>query len=196
MGWQLPERESRGTGRPDPDAGSERAPGGESLGRRVAEHRAKLGWTQVELAQRLGISRVAVSHVEAGLSEPGERTVTLLAGLFKLEPHQLVADTSYPMAKADRLPLVAARYTEVEHQLDLLATDEAWLGRAPGPEAERVLDQWRARLGLLADEAWDPAERRLVAEAQARVVAARAALRLSPGGRATRRAGPAASGRG
>ena len=93
------------------------SPQSEHLGRRIAAHRAKLGLTQQELADRLAVSRVTVSHLEAGMSTPGERTVTLLAGLFKVEPHQLVSGTSYPIAKMDRLPLVATRYTEVEHQL-------------------------------------------------------------------------------
>jgi len=48
--------------------------------------RGSLGWTQQDLADRLAVSRVAVSHIEAGLRDPGERTVTLLAGLFKVEP--------------------------------------------------------------------------------------------------------------
>src|SRR4051812_12589323 len=62
----------------------------QSLARRVAKLRAELGWTQQELSDRLGMSRAAVSHVEGGLSVPSERTVTLLAGLFHLEPHELV----------------------------------------------------------------------------------------------------------
>src|SRR5256714_14666192 len=97
----------------------------EKLGRRIADHRAKLGWTQQELADRIGISRVALSHLEAGMSDPGERTVTLLSGVFKVEPHELGADTTYPRAKADRLPLVTARYTEVELQLAPLDPDLA-----------------------------------------------------------------------
>jgi transcriptional regulator with XRE-family HTH domain len=95
----------------------------ESLGRRIAALRNELGWTQQELADRLGVSRAAVSHLESGLNVPGERTVTILAGLFKSEPHELVAGTNYPEAKAERLPLVACRYTEVEMQLRLLAAD-------------------------------------------------------------------------
>jgi transcriptional regulator with XRE-family HTH domain len=151
----------------------------EHLGRRVAVHRAKAGLTQQELAERLGVSRVAVSHIEAGLSEPGERTVTLLAGVFKLEPHQLVAGTTYPRAKADRLPLVAARYTEVEHQLSLLAADERWLEGLEAAEARPVVEEWLARLGLLVDEAWDPAERREVRAALDRVAARAATVGLS-----------------
>src|SRR3954470_3716801 len=113
----------------------------ESLGRRIADLRGKLGLTQQELAERVGISRVAVSNLEAGMSDPGERTVALLAGVFKVEPHELVAGTSYPPAKADRLPLVPARHTEVELQLALLENDLAWLERV---DDASVLDAWDA----------------------------------------------------
>jgi transcriptional regulator with XRE-family HTH domain len=89
------------------------------LARRVAKLRSELGWTQQELADRLGMSRAAVSHLEGGLSVPSERTVTLLAGIFTLEPHELVDGTDYPTGKAERLPVVAARYTEVDMQLRL-----------------------------------------------------------------------------
>jgi transcriptional regulator with XRE-family HTH domain len=151
----------------------------EGLGRRVADHRAKLGLTQQELAERLGISRVAVSHVEAGVSDPGERTVTLLAGVFKVEPHELVAGTTYPRAKADRLPVVAARYTEVEHQLALLAADRIWIDRGgvDAAPAEVVLERWRSTLGLLADETWDRREREAVRDALEQVSDAVAGLR-------------------
>lgn len=91
----------------------------ESLSRRIAKLRSELGWTQQELSDRLGMSRAAVSHLESGLSVPSERTVTLLAGIFCLEPHELVDGTDYPIGKAERLPVVAARYTEVDLQLRL-----------------------------------------------------------------------------
>jgi transcriptional regulator with XRE-family HTH domain len=130
-----------------------------SLGTRLAAHRKALGWTQQELAERLGASRAAVSHLEAGLSVPSERTVALLAGIFKCEPHDLVAGTGYPMAKAERLPPVVCRYTEVELQLRLLETDEA-AGRTQG---------WDERLRLLAKETWDRRERDAVDGARARL---------------------------
>src|SRR3954466_15218590 len=119
-------------------------PRGEGLGRRIAAHRAKLGFTQQELADRLAVSRTAVSHLEAGMTVPGERTVVLLAGLFKVEPRELVAGTSYPLGKAERLPAVAARYTELELLVALLDNDLAWLERSAGTEARRVLDEWEA----------------------------------------------------
>jgi transcriptional regulator with XRE-family HTH domain len=128
----------------------------ETLGRRVARLRGERGWTQQELASRLAMSRVAVSHLEAGLMVPSERTVTLLAGLFKLEPHELVGRTSYPVAKSERLPLVATRYTEVELQLRLL---DAELERPGAGEDAELRAAWRHRLQLLLKTALDPAER-------------------------------------
>ncbi len=119
------------------------------VGRRIAVGRAALGFTQQELAARVGISRVALSNLESGRSEPGERTVTLLAGVFGMEPHELVADTTYPAAKADRLPLVAARHTEVELQLALLERDLRWLESAPAPMAAQVVCTWRRDLAEL-----------------------------------------------
>ncbi len=133
---------------------------GEHLGRRIAKLRAELGWTQQELAARLAISRTALSHLEGGVSVPGERTVTLLAGLFKVEPHELVAGTAYPSAKAERLPTVATRHTEVELQLALLDRDLAWHHRLDlCVEVRAELDRWSSRLRALAAASGDPAER-------------------------------------
>lgn len=115
------------------------------LGRRVAQLRGDLGWNQTELAERLGMSRVGVSHIEAGMSLPSERTVALLAGIFKLEPHDLVAGTDYPVAKAERLPVVVARHTEVDLQLALLAAG------VDGP--------WSERLAALLNTTHDQRER-------------------------------------
>jgi len=139
------------------------------LGRRIADLRAKRGWTQNDLAARLGVSRTAVSHTEAGMSIPGERTVALLAGLFALEPHELVDGTDYPSAKAERLPVVVARYTEVEHQLALLDRDLAWLDRTGGADQDGVLAEWRLRLATLLAEAHDPDERALLDGAAVRL---------------------------
>lgn len=139
--------------------------GPESLGARIARLRAARGWTQEQLAVRLAASRVAVSHFEMGLALPSERTVVLLAGLFKLEPHALVAGTSYPQAKAERLPGVACRYTEAEQQLALLARDMEWAARLGGSARREMIAAWRAKLAALIDAADDDEERRKLEEA-------------------------------
>lgn len=151
------------------------SPVGETLGQRIARLRCLLGWTQQELAERAAISRVAISHLELGITVPSERTLALLAGIFHLEPPELVEGTAYPEPKSERLPLVAARYTEVEHQVALLQRDLAWLerlarlggGPATGPLLEQVRAEWRHRLAGLAARTLDPHEQRLLAEAGA-----------------------------
>jgi transcriptional regulator with XRE-family HTH domain len=131
----------------------------------VAKLRAELGWTQAQLAERIGLSRVALSHVEANLSVPSERTVTLLAGVFGREPYELADGTDYPPAKAERLPVVTARHTEVDHQLAVLAAVVATLDRLPpSPERDRLRrdlrDEWHPRLTHLATRTPDPTERK------------------------------------
>jgi transcriptional regulator with XRE-family HTH domain len=135
----------------------------ETLGQRIGRLRARRGWTQEELAARLAASRVAVSHFEMGLALPSERTVVLLAGLFKLEPHELVEGTNYPAAKAERLPVVVCRYTEVELQLRLLELDEE-----RGLDPQRRAD-WAERLRVLAKVTHDREETALLADARRRL---------------------------
>jgi len=142
---------------------------GESLGRRIAEHRAKLGWTQQELAERLAISRVAVSHLEAGMSDPGERTVALLASVFKLAPHDFVAGTTYPLARAERLPPVVATHTEVDLQLALLDRDLEWAALVDPELAAVQLEPWSARLAALAASSLDRRESEAIADARQRL---------------------------
>ena len=141
-----------------------------SLGRRVAKLRAELGWTQQELADRVAISRVAISHLESDLSTAGERTVALLAGVFGMEPHELVAGTTYPVAKADRLPLVVARHTEVELQCRLLDRD---LAQHEATGDASALDGWAERLADLDRVTLDARQRELLARAGERLRRAR-----------------------
>ena len=138
----------------------------ESLGRRIAKLRAELGWTQQELADRAAVSRVALSHLERDLSTPGERTVALLAGVFGMEPHDLVDGTTYPSAKADRLPLVVTRYTEVELQVRLLDRD---IDEAVRVGSTRLLESWPARLRDLSRATFDARQQVLLDEAAARL---------------------------
>lgn len=130
-----------------------------------------MGWTQQELAERVAISRVALSNLESGRSVPSERTVVLLSGVFGVEPHELVEGTDYPPQKSDRLPPVAARYTEVDLELSLLDRDLDWLSRREAASsAPEVLLEWRERLSKLRRRTFD---RHLVGDidaAHARVV--------------------------
>ncbi|MCK4978152.1 MAG: helix-turn-helix transcriptional regulator [Anaerolineales bacterium] len=127
----------------------------ESIGKRIAQLRKQHGLTQAALADWLAISRVAISHIEMDLTIPGERTITLMAGLFKLSPFELVMGTTYPTSKAERLPMSACCYTKLELDLELLNNDLIWLARIEIMEGEmnavtrmktEIRDKWIARL--------------------------------------------------
>jgi hypothetical protein len=115
------------------------------------------------------MSRVAVSHLEAGMSHPSERTVTLLAGLFRIEPYELVAGTTYPAAKVERLPPTAARYTEAAMQLAVMAADLCWANEAPEAVRARVVHEWRQRLRALLERPLDSDDRQSIRDWQNRL---------------------------
>jgi transcriptional regulator with XRE-family HTH domain len=140
----------------------------ESLGQRLARLRVRNGLTQQALADRLALSRVAISHFEMGQAVPSERTIILLAGLFRCEPHELVDDTFYPLGKALRLPPIAPRYTEVELQLALLERDLEWCARAP-ERAGETMAAWARRLLALQDGCADEREQALIGQALGRL---------------------------
>ncbi|GAC1565041.1 MAG: helix-turn-helix domain-containing protein [Herpetosiphon sp.] len=141
----------------------------DKLGQRLGAFRSALGLTQQELADRIAVSRTAVSHFEMELAVPSERTIVLLAGVFKCEPLELVRGTYYPTAKVDRLPPTAARYTEVEKELCLFEHMAGWVEQwaREGQWAVRdvTLQHWTDRLIRLHDCARTPAEREMVATA-------------------------------
>lgn len=156
----------------------------QTIGQRIAALRQAHGWTQQALAERVAISRVAISHIEMDLSTPGERTIALLAGLFKLSPQALVADTTYPRAKAERLPAVVCSYTALELDLSLLENDLAWLDRLPESGnrwrlLEEVRARWLPRLEQWRQEVMEPQQ-------QEQLDAAFAALRAVASGEKTR----------
>lgn len=54
----------------------------DSLGKRLRHARVEAGLQQTEVAQKVGVSRVAVSDWERDVSEPKAENLTLLAKLF------------------------------------------------------------------------------------------------------------------
>lgn len=133
----------------------------ESIGKRIALLRQKNGWTQQSFADRMAMSRVAISHIEMDLSLPSERSITLMAGAFKLSPTELVEGTSYPKAKAERLPGLTTIYTDLEMNFALFHNDLEWLDQITEPGtrtklAWKVLHRWRKwieeRANLIVDE--------------------------------------------
>lgn len=146
----------------------------EPIGRRIARLRSARGWTQQALAARLAASRVAVSHIEMDLTTPSERTITLIAGLFKLQPAELVAGTTYPQARAERLPWTVCCYTAFEAGAACLENDLVWLKRLreqPGwvRWAKEIAAHWIPWLEEQAATGLDEDERRQLDDLSRRI---------------------------
>ena len=145
----------------------------EPIGKRIARLRSLHGYTQQSLAVRLAISRVAVSHIEMDISLPSERTITLLAGIFKISPVQLVEGTTYPAAKVDRLPSIANAYTPLEYALALFSNDLEWLEKIPIETHQalrgKVIQRWTMRFSELESSYLDEEELTQLEEAKIRL---------------------------
>ena len=62
------------------------------LADKITEERKKNGWSQEELAEKLGVSRQAVSKWESGQSDPSTTNLMALAKLFGIAPEDLLKE--------------------------------------------------------------------------------------------------------
>ena len=60
------------------------------LGNRVRNLRQRRAWTQVEMAEMLGVDRSYLSEIENGKKDPSLRVLKTLADGFKMQLSQLV----------------------------------------------------------------------------------------------------------
>ena len=60
------------------------------LADKIIEERKKNGWSQEELASKLGVSRQAVSKWENGTSDPNTTNLIALSRLYKVTPEDLL----------------------------------------------------------------------------------------------------------
>lgn len=67
---------------------------GIALGGNIAERRKILGWTQAELAERIGVDTETVSRFERGSNLPSLQRLEKLADVLKLPLYRLVAASS------------------------------------------------------------------------------------------------------
>lgn len=67
----------------------------QSLGEVIRSHRTRCGMTQELVAERLGVSRQAVSKWESGASEPSTSNLLALADLFGILPEELLREVAH-----------------------------------------------------------------------------------------------------
>ncbi|WP_117208938.1 helix-turn-helix transcriptional regulator [Allorhizocola rhizosphaerae] len=59
---------------------------------RITDLRTERGWTQAELAQRIGVSRQTINAIETGKFDPSLPTAFRLAKLFDLKIEEIFID--------------------------------------------------------------------------------------------------------
>lgn len=58
--------------------------------RLVKEQRQKLGLTQAQMAERLGVSRPVYTQIETGRYEPGLNQIIRIAAALRITPQELI----------------------------------------------------------------------------------------------------------
>lgn len=68
----------------------------EDFGRRVRKRRTELGWTQGELAERIGTSLSFVGHIERGTRKASLDTLVALSNVLEISTDELLLDSLEP----------------------------------------------------------------------------------------------------
>ena len=71
-----------------------------NFGERLARLIHERGWTQVEAAEKLGVSQALISHYLSGKREPLPRTISHLAERLGVTDHSLTAPYMAQLALA------------------------------------------------------------------------------------------------
>ena len=74
------------------------------LGQRICELRTALGWSQVELAKRLGVAKQTVSNWENENIQPSIEMLVRLAKLFNVSTDYMLGMEETPRLAVDGLP--------------------------------------------------------------------------------------------
>ena len=87
------------------------------LGQRICEARTIRGWSQVELAKRLGVAKQTVSNWENDNIQPSIEMLVRLAGIFNVSTDYLLGLDEVPRLNTEGLP------SDVVVHLSLLIED-------------------------------------------------------------------------
>ena len=72
------------------------------MGERFKRLRKKLGLSQIEFAKRLGLTRGAISNIEAGKVQPKPLLIDLICSTFRANKEWLVSGTGQMLADRSR----------------------------------------------------------------------------------------------
>ncbi|MGN0979027.1 MAG: helix-turn-helix transcriptional regulator [Candidatus Avoscillospira sp.] len=80
------------------------------LGRRIGELRVAFGWSQVDLAKRLSVTKQTVSNWENGNIQPSVEMLVRLAQIFRVTTDYLLGFEEVPRLDTQGLSLSATAH--------------------------------------------------------------------------------------
>lgn len=80
------------------------------LGQRINELRTSFGWSQVELAKRLGVAKQSVSNWENDNIQPSIEMLIRIAKTFRVSTDYLLGLDNIPRLSVEGLPLNAVAH--------------------------------------------------------------------------------------
>jgi transcriptional regulator with XRE-family HTH domain len=86
-----------------------------NLGNNVLILRLTKGWSQKELAEKIGTKQANISKIEAAISNPSLKIIHKIANIFNVEAYELLIDsTDYPHNKisSDKVETMANNNTD------------------------------------------------------------------------------------
>lgn len=103
-----------------------------TLSKKITEERKKKGWSQEDLADKLGISRQAVSKWESSSSVPDLQKVVQMAELFGVSTDYLLKDNECPNEKLEQKEEELYRLTleEANSFLEMKQNASLWIANA------------------------------------------------------------------
>ena len=124
---------------------------------RVQQRRRALGLTQQDIAQHLGVSKVAVSKWESGLNVANGRNLQHLAALLKCSPDWLLGDANL------QAPAAATTKPNTDNPISItLATELAVLAyrlaahHGHGYNDAQIRQLYRLLVKIINEEKLDP----------------------------------------
>lgn len=88
------------------------------IGVRLRRHRARLGWSQELVGERLGITPEAYGRIERGASLPSFPTLLAVCQALGIRPDELLLDADDELAEVDELEAHRRRVGQLVRQLD------------------------------------------------------------------------------
>jgi transcriptional regulator with XRE-family HTH domain len=86
----------------------------EKLGKNIRSLRNQKGWTQIDLAEKLGLTQGIITAYENNAKKPSLEKITTLAGLFGVTTDELIGHAELKIAAPPKSPKLWKKFEQVQ----------------------------------------------------------------------------------